>query len=53
MLYEAHPDMNGQLKWPANGKLFDVDTASTKLNICDQDYFHCMMVRLLFVAKQA
>ena len=43
--------MNRQSKWPENGKLFDVDTTSTKLNICDQDYFHCMVARLLFVAK--
>ena len=26
---EAQPDINEQLKWPANAKLFDVDTTST------------------------
>ena len=49
MFDEACPDMNGQSKWPANGKLFDVDTTSAKLNICDQDYFHCMVAGLLFL----
>ena len=45
--------MNGQSKWPTKTKLFDVDTTSTKLNIQDQDYFHRIMTRLLFVAKWA
>ena len=45
--------MNGRSKWPANNKLFDVDTKSAKLSICNQDYFHQMVSRLLFVAKQA
>ena len=40
-------------KWLANSKLLNVDTTSTKLNICDQDYFHCMVASLLFVAKRA
>ena len=45
--------MNGQSKWQAKAKLFDIDTTSIKLNICDQDYFHHIMTRLLFVAKWA
>ena len=53
VLDKACPDMNGQLKWLADVKLFDVDTTLTKLNIYDQDYFHCMVGRLLFVAKWA
>ena len=53
VLGEAQPDMNGQSKWPANAKLFNVDTTSTKLNVHDQDYFHQMVARLLFVAKRA
>ena len=53
ILEEAQEDMNGRSKWPANNKLFDVDTKSAKLSIHDQDYFHWMVVRLLFVAKRA
>ena len=53
VLSEARPDMNGRSKWPANAKLFDVDVTSTKLNVRDQDYFHWMVARLLFVAKRA
>ena len=52
VLDKARPDMNGQSKWPANAKLFDVDTTSTKLSICDQNCFYHMVARLLFVAKQ-
>ena len=33
VLSEAQPDMNGQSKWPANAKLFNVDTTSTKLSV--------------------
>ena len=50
---EAQEDMNGRSKWPANNKLFDVDTKSPKLSIHDQDYFYQMIARLLFVAKRA
>ena len=53
VLNEAHPDMNGRSKWPATNKLFNTDTTSTKLATRDQDYFHCMVARLLFVAKWA
>ena len=51
VLEEAREDMNGRYKWPANSKLFDVDKASPKLSIRDQDYFHRMVTKLLFVAK--
>ena len=53
VLEEAQEDMKGRSKWPANNKLFDVNKGSPKLSIHDQDYFHRMVVKLLFVAKQA
>ena len=53
VLSEARPDMNGRSKWSANTKQFDVDVTSTKPNVSDQDYFHWMVKRLLFVAKRA
>ena len=52
VLSEARADMNGRSKWPANAKLFDVDVTSTNLHEHDQDYFHRMVARLLFVAKR-
>ena len=53
ILEEAQEYMNGRSKWPANNKLFDVNIKSPKLSIHNQDYFHRMVARLLFVAKQA
>ena len=53
VLEEARSDMKGTSNWPANSKLFEVDKGSPKLSLIDQDYFHRMVARLLFVAKRA
>ena len=53
VLGESRSDMKGTSKWPAGPKLFDVDATSTKLSEHDQEYFHRMVARLLFVAKRA
>ena len=53
ILDEARSDMNETFKLPANGKLFDIETTSKRLNVPDQDYFHWMVARLLFATKRA
>ena len=45
-------DMNGEAVTPANDKLFEIDKESKELDAEGADFFHRMVARFLFVAKQ-
>ena len=46
-------DMNGTAVWPAHEDLFKIDENSQKLSSVDGNFFHRIVAKLLFAAKQA
>ena len=53
MIDSASPDMGGRAPDPARSKLFTIHKTSPRLGTAKANFFHSMMARLLFAAKQA